>query len=87
MLFWRAVSSVKREDGSRTVTYIEDAYPGIVIESRKRPIPHANGGGTWMYTDFAVLKDGVEITVKNRLRDAQEAAEQLIRQEPGRKDQ
>ena len=78
-LFWRAESTVKGDDGSRVVTYVEDAFPGITIESRKRPIPHANGVGSWMYTDYAVFLNGQEMTVKHTLREAKEAAWQVIR--------
>lgn len=47
------------------------------IESRKRHIPHANGVGTWDHTTYALVKDGMEIVVKNSLRDAKEYAERL----------
>lgn len=80
MLFWRADGKTVKEDGSRTVVYVEDAYPRVTIVSYRRPIPHANRGGTWMYTDFAVLVDGREDAVKHTLRDAKAYAEKLIAQ-------
>lgn len=47
----------------------------ITVESRKRPIPHANGVGTWDYTSYFVLDDGVEIYEKQSLADAKKLAE------------
>ena len=47
----------------------------ITVESRKRAIPHANGIGTWDYTSYFVLDDGVEIYEKNSLADAKKLAE------------
>lgn len=53
----------------------------IRIESRRRQIPHANGVGSWEYTDYAVVLYGADLTVKHRLIDAKEAAEDLIREQ------
>lgn len=44
------------------------------IESRKRHIPHANRQGTWDYTSYFVLRDGVELVEKHSLKDAKEYA-------------
>ena len=49
------------------------------MQSRKRHIPHANGGGTWDHTSYWVLCDGVELKEKMRLMDAKEWAEDWVR--------
>lgn len=48
------------------------------VESRKRPIPHANGSGSWLYTSYFVLRDGRQLVEKYSLKDAKEYAEQLF---------
>ena len=53
----------------------------IRIESRLRQIPHANGVGSWEYTDYAVVLYGADLVVKNRLMDAKESAEEMIREQ------
>ena len=59
-----------------TITYRLEGTP-YTVESRKRPIPHANRAGTWSFTSYFVLKDGVEVAEKHTLRAAQEYAEAL----------
>lgn len=68
-------ASVKVSPEGRTVTYVAPGT-GWTIESRKRPIPHANGSGTWDYTSYFVLKDGKELAEKHTLRDAKAFAEE-----------
>ncbi len=48
------------------------------VESRKRPIPHANRSGSWDHTSYFVLKDGTELIEKHTLRAAREYAEALL---------
>ena len=50
----------------------------IRIESRRRNIPHANGVGFWEHTTYAVVLYGACICEKQRLKDAKEAAEEMI---------
>ena len=50
----------------------------VRIESRKRPIPHANGVGTWDYTSYFVVLGGEDVKELHSLRDAKEYAERLI---------
>ena len=72
-------------EGCATVTYAAEGTP-YTIESRKRPIPHANGRGSWDYTSYFVLKNGEELMEKQRLGDAKEFAERSLRlDELGRK--
>lgn len=66
-------------DGSAETRY-EAAGTGFMIESRKRPIPHANGIGSWMYTSFfLIFPDGHEKKY-NRLSDAKEVAESFMKE-------
>jgi len=59
---------------ARTVRYISPGT-GWAIESRKRPIAHANGEGYWMYTAYYLIRpDGTE-TEYHSLKDAKTAAE------------
>lgn len=59
-----------------TITYRLEGTP-YTVESRKRPIPHANRVGTWDHTSYFVLKDGAEITEKHSLSRAKELAVEL----------
>ena len=59
-----------------TITYRLEGTP-YTVESRKRPIPHANRAGTWSFTSYFVLKDGVEVAEKHTLGHAKEYAEAL----------
>ena len=59
-----------------TITYRLEGTP-YTVESRKRPIPHANRAGTWDHTSYFVLKDGAEVAEKHTLGRAKEYAEAL----------
>ena len=59
-----------------TITYRLEGTP-YTIESRKRPIPHANRAGSWSFTSYFVLRDGVEVVEKHTLKAAKEYAEAL----------
>ena len=59
-----------------TITYKLEGTP-YTVESRKRPIPHANRSGTWDHTSYFVLKDGAEVAEKSTLGYAKEYAEAL----------
>lgn len=65
---------------ARTVRYISPGT-GWAIESRKRPIEHANGGGYngakyWMFTSYFLIRpDGSEMEYHS-LTDAKAAAEE-----------
>lgn len=73
---WIKEGRTASSDGSTTVTYRGEGT-GITIESRKRPIPHANGRGSWDYTSYFVLRDGKELKECHTLRDAKEYAERM----------
>ena len=61
----------------RTTTYKAENVP-LTIESRLRHIPHSGRDGTWDHTTYVVIRDGKELSEKNRLADAKEYAETLI---------
>lgn len=73
---WIKTGKVVSASGSTTITYRLDGTP-YTVESRKRPIPHANRGGTWSFTSYFILKDGVEVAEKHTLGHAKEYAEAL----------
>lgn len=74
---WIKTGVAAKADGSKTITYTARENRRITIESRKRPIPHASGIGSWMHTSYFVLVDGSEIKEKFTLRDAQALAEKI----------
>ncbi len=73
---WIKICVSVKGDGSKTITYKLEGTP-YTVESRKRPIPHANRIGTWDHTSYFVLKDGVEVAEKHTLGYAKEYAEML----------
>ena len=75
MIRWEKTRREVDSEGT-TITYT-GIRTNLTIESRKRRIPHANGIGSWTYTSFFVLRDGVEIIEKQSLKDAKEYAEKL----------
>ena len=56
------------------IQYANADYPGILIESRKMPIPRAADQGYWMHTSYFLIH-GEEEKEYWRLKDAIEAAE------------
>lgn len=75
MIKWIKVGRTVNAEG--TTTYYEGEGTGFHIESRKRHIEHANGVGTWDYTTYVVLKQGIEVKALHRLKDAMAFAEEL----------
>ena len=73
---WIKIEKKVTGSGATTITYRLDGTP-YTVESRKRPIPHANRAGTWSFTSYYVLKDGVEVAEKHTLGYAKEYAEML----------
>ena len=64
---------------ARTVRYISPGT-GWAIESRKRPIEHANGGGYngakyWMFTSYFLIRPDGSEKEYHSLKDAKAAAE------------
>lgn len=73
MMTWKKVGRTVRDDGSATTRYESGRF---AIESRKRPIPHANGRpGVWFHTTYFLAKtDGSEKEYYS-LKEAKAAAE------------
>ena len=71
---WKKWGRIVRADGSVTVIYHSDT-DGLKIESRRRPIPHANGVGYWMYTSYYLIQPDGSEKEYHSLKDAKEAAE------------
>lgn len=57
---WKDVGTEYLVDGEKNIFYANPDYPGIVIESRKRHIPHSGRSGYWMHTSFAVVTNAGE---------------------------
>ena len=77
MLKWKKVGRTVRADGSCTITYEAQGKDTVyTLESRKRPIKHANRSGSWMYTSYFLIA-GVQEQEFHRLQDAKRAAEEM----------
>lgn len=72
---WAKIDKSTGPEGT-TITYRLEGTQ-ILVQSRKRHIPHANGSGTWDHTSYWVINRGEEIKELQRLRQAQDYAEQL----------
>ena len=73
-MIWTKIGTKISALQGTTITYrlMGTSY---TVESRKRPIPHANRPGTWEHTSYFVLKDGVELIEKFTLKAAKAFAE------------
>lgn len=77
MLKWEKTGRTVRGDGSSTVTYeAHGKTADYCIESRKRPIAHANRPGNWMYTSYFLVV-GAQQREFHTLMDAKRAAERI----------
>ena len=80
-MIWERIGTNINSEGT-TLTYaVKGAGKRVLIQSRRRHIPHAPskvGGGTWDHTTYFVLRDGEEVRELNRLMDAKAFAERLI---------
>lgn len=86
MATWKKIDRTENSEGT-TITYaMEGAGKSVLVQSRKRHIPHAAGkigGGTWDHTSYFVLDNGVEVKECWRLQDAKEYAEKLAAERQG----
>lgn len=72
---WEKIEKTVNSFGT-TITYAAQGTDRqLLVQSRKRPIPHANGVGTWDYTTYFVLANGETVKECWRLKEAQEYAE------------
>ena len=72
-MVWEKIGKNVNHEGT-TITYRQKGTQ-ILVQSRKRHIPHANGIGTWDHTSYFVLDHGEEIVETYRLEDAKKYAE------------
>lgn len=81
MAIWKKIDRSENSEGT-TITYaMEGAGKRVLVQSRKRHIPHAAskiGGGTWDCTSYFVLDNGVEVNQCYTLSRAKEYAERLV---------
>lgn len=73
MIPWEKIGKNVNSEGA-TITYKGEGT-SLLIQSRKRHIPHANGVGTWDHTTYWVLDNGKEVKQLYTLKDAKEFAE------------
>ena len=73
---WEQVSKTVQPDIT-TITYQCKGNPWLVIQSRKRQIPHSGRPGTWEHTTYFVLINGIEEKESYSLRDAKEYCDKL----------
>lgn len=76
---WKKTGRTVYGNGGSDTIYSLDGFPDIKVESRKRPIPHANGVGHWMATSYFVVEHGTDLKEFRRLSEAKEYAEEFIR--------
>lgn len=73
---WVKISREVLASGTTTILYRLEGT-GYTVMSFKRPIPHADGRGTWNHTSFFVALDGKALAEKHTLKDAKAYAEAL----------
>lgn len=75
---WSKIDRTVNSEGT-TITYAAEGLNRIIlIQSRRRHIPHANGIGTWDHTTYHIIAAGMEAPSYYRtLGEAKEAAEIL----------
>lgn len=82
MLKWNKREKTVNSEGT-TITYQADSCPQLIIQSRKRHIPHAGGygSGTWDLTTYHLIANGKEYEKAFRtLKDAKNFAEGVGRE-------
>ena len=72
---WEKLETTVNREGT-TITYRLNGTQ-LLVQSRKRHIPHSNRSGTWDHTSYFVLNNGVEVKELWRLQDAKAYAEKL----------
>ena len=74
---WEKIEKTVNAEGT-TITYeAEGTNRQLIVQSRKRHIPHANRPGTWDHTTYHVIVRGQEAPrCWQSLTDAREAAEE-----------
>ena len=72
-MVWEKIGRTVNREGT-TITYRLQGTE-ILVQSRKRQIPHSNRGGFWWHTTYFVIDHGEEIAEKQSLTDAKKYAE------------
>ena len=75
MIKWTKISRNVNAEGEVTITYRGEGTP-LLLQSRKRNIPHANRSGCWQATTYVVMRDGEDLKECYTKRDAEVWAEQ-----------
>jgi len=77
-LTWEKIGTTINREGT-TITYgTKEHGRTILVQSRKRHIPHANGSGTWDHTTYFVIFKGKEVKELWRLGEAKKWAEENL---------
>ena len=71
---WEKIDRTVNSEGT-TITYRAASSPYLIVQSRKRHVPHANGVGTWDFTSYFVIRNGNELKQLYSLKDAKKWAE------------
>ncbi len=81
MKWVRALRNVSASNITAVLYRLEGT--AYTVLSLKRPIPHANGVGTWLHTTFTVQREGQHIAEKYTLKVAKAYAEEQYKKEAG----
>lgn len=76
MIAWSKISRNVNAEGEVTITY-QGAGTDLLIQSRKRNIPHANREGFWQHTTYVVMRHGDDLHAFVTLEDAKKFAEEV----------
>lgn len=71
---WIGIDRNENADGV-TITY-KGLGTNMLIQSRKRKIPHSGRDGFWWSTSFVLIDNGKEVVTKRSLKDAKKFAEE-----------
>lgn len=72
IILWTKIDRSEGPEGT-TITY-RGTGTTLLIQSRKRHIPHSNGVGTWDHTTYWVMDNGKEVKQLYTLKEAKEFA-------------
>lgn len=70
---WDKIGRNVNAEGTTTTYQLRGTQ--MIVQSRKRHIPHANGVGTWDHTSYFVLWKGHDVKEFMSLTDAKDYAE------------
>lgn len=76
---WEKTGRKVYKNGGSDTTYTLKEFPELEVQSRKRPVSHANGEGYWMATSYFVVEHGTDVKEFWRLSEAKEYAESIVK--------